>query len=336
MISSQEFYQKLQAGQINEALTQVLFQANQLDITTQLTDEIKGDGLSLDQDSGGRHSPNSEYLRTKINLLTGEIHNEIGHCLIVNSPSYLRLQQLHIDQIIANHQIIQGHLRAVGQILAACPPGRSIDTLDSFPEPQESTITEVSPTRLTETFRAILASSFEERQQSNHQATFFADEPISEDLSLPPIANSSPKPISAPLAFDDDIDLSIDENEVEWEEWLEDRDLEPVAETQSPATVEIPPLTPEKPQSTPISIEAEIPEWSEDWVQAQPQLTTVKPTGSRATVTDKSINPSEQWDRFAPEHIGIYIDSKPTPLNSQDPHQVDRLLADLDNIRQHR
>lgn len=334
MISSQEFYQKLQAGQINEALTQVLFEANQLDITTHLTD-FAGNSLSFDETGSESQPPNSAYLRTKINLLTGKIHNETGRNLIVNSPSYLQLQQLHLDQIIANHQIIQGHLQQIQLILAATQSDRSINPQDSYPEPQKLSLAAALPTRLAETFRAILASSFEDKSEQLSPEPRFVAEPISEDLSLPPIPRSSPQPIPADVAFDDDIDLSIDENAVEWEEWIEDRELDSTAETQSPATVEIEHPTPETPQSTQISLEVTISEWTEDSIQPQPQLITVKPTGSRSMTTDRSIDPSEQWDSFAPEHIGIYIDLTPTPLNSQDPHQVDRLLADLDKIRQH-
>lgn len=325
MISNQEFYQKLQTGQINEALTQVLFQANQLDITTHLSDNTTGDGLSADPSGRASVPSKSEYLRTKINLLTGKIDNEIGRDLVAGSSSYLQLQQLHIDQIIANHRVIQGHLQQLQQILAASHSDRSADMVDSFPRANRSVLATALPTRLTETFRAILTSSF----SNNTQHPILPTEPISEDLSLPPIAGSSPKPIAAPVAFDDELDLSIDENAVEWEEWIHSENPASVANPIPPAPTKI-----SQPTPVPLSIEVKIPEWCEDSAELLPQPIAVKPTGARATVTARAVDPVEQWDKFAPEHIGIYIETTPTPFNNNDPHQVDRLLADLDKIRQ--
>lgn len=111
MISSQEFHQKLQAGRIHEALTLVMQSAIELDITTRITED-------LEQDRSGCH----EYLRTKIDLLTGNIENEVSQNAVSDSPKYLKLQQLHLDRINNTHQIVRDYLHQIRAILTVLPP----------------------------------------------------------------------------------------------------------------------------------------------------------------------------------------------------------------------
>jgi hypothetical protein len=327
MISSAEFDRQLQAGHIAQALALLLSETNAIDITTELTDKIRAN-LSDSKSSGHNiitdRLPKSEYLRTRINLLTGEIYNEFGKDLIINSSSYLKLQQLHIEQIVASHRIVQGHLHQIQAILTAMPP----EQLASADEPSSARfdLADSLPSRLTEAFRAILTAPTGDLSEN------IPTEP-SEDLTLsqlpqpsPPLSQAdsllSPQVILSPAAFDDDIDLSLDENAVEWEEWIEDERIE----SESPTI-----------QTAAVSQEANIPTWGADWKRQSPSPphTTVKPLKSRAIAKSAAINPSEQWDKFIPEHIGIYVDPKPNSSNHHhDPHQVDRLLADLDKISQ--
>ena len=83
MIPSHEFYQKLQAGQINEALAIAIQSASELDITTRMTDELPD-----------RPFADREYFRTKINLLTGTVEHEVGKKIVTSTNTYLKLQQL--------------------------------------------------------------------------------------------------------------------------------------------------------------------------------------------------------------------------------------------------
>ncbi len=316
MISSAEFDRQIQAGHIAQALALLLSETNAIDITTEMADEIRANPSD--------RLPNREYLRTKINLLTGEIHNEVGKDLIINSSSYLKLQQLHIEQIVASHRIVQGHLQQIQAILTAISPEQSAPADE--PSSARFDLADSLPSRLTEAFRAIWTSPTGDL--SGNQL----DEP-SEDLTLSPLPQPSPplsrsnnlpslQVILSPAAFDNDIDLSIDENTVEWEEWIEDDRIES----------ESPPI-----QTAAVSHEANIPTWGADWEcqSPSPPCTTVKPLKSRVMATSAAIDPSEQWDKFMPEHVGIYVDPKPSSSNyHHDPHQVDRLLADLDKISQ--
>jgi hypothetical protein len=112
MISSQEFQQKLQAGKIYEALALVVRDASELDITTQIAEP----SISSSQSVG------SEYLRTKINLLTGDVQNEVGEGLVNNNDTYHQLQQLHTKRIVASHRQVQGYLDRIKAILTVSSP----------------------------------------------------------------------------------------------------------------------------------------------------------------------------------------------------------------------
>jgi hypothetical protein len=323
MISSAEFDRLLQAGHIVPALALLLSETNAIDITTEMTDAIRA--------NPGDRLPKREYLHTTINLLTGEIHNEVSKDLIINSSSYLKLQQLHIEQIVASYRIIQGHLHQIQAILTAMPLAQDSTPADE-PSSARFDLADSLPSRLTEAFRAILTSPSGDLSGHHLDTALDIPEP-SEDLTLsplpqpsPPLSRSnslpSPQSILSPVAFDDDIDLSIDENTVEWEEWIEDERIESAS-----------PLI----QTAAVSQKANIPTWGADWERqsSSPHHTTVKPLTSRVMTTSAEIDPSEQWDKFMPEHVGIYVDPKPSSSNDRhDPHQVDRLLADLDKISQ--
>ncbi len=102
--------------------------------------------------------------------------------------------------------------------------------------------------------------------------------------------------IDSLAAFDDDIDLSLDENAVEWEEWIE---------------AESPPI-----QIGGISQNANITNWSEDWdLQFPSPPRNVKPLNSRGIKKSASIDPSEHWGKFSPEYVGIYVNPKPSSAN---------------------
>ena len=110
MISSQEFQAKLQAGQIHEALALAIQSASELDITTRMTEDLPN-----------QRSSDSEYLRTKINLLTGNVENEVGKKIVTDHNNYLKLQQLHIDRVADSHRLVCSYLHQLEAILAALP-----------------------------------------------------------------------------------------------------------------------------------------------------------------------------------------------------------------------
>ena len=185
MISSAEFQQILQAGKIHQALALLVRDATELDITTCLTEDL------ITDDQAG----NTGYLRTKINLLTGEIQNEVSKDILANANNYLKLQQLHHDRIIASDRIVQGYFSQLKAILAALPP-----TLEQPPQ--------VNPDRLNSD--ALLA-------RLTQAALLLQD----------PVASISDSQLSDHLRAtdNDDLDLLIDPDGAVWEEWVEDKDF---------------------------------------------------------------------------------------------------------------
>ncbi len=137
MISSQEFHQKLQAGQIHEALALAIQAASELDITTRIA-----------EDSPDRRSARNEYLRTKINLLTGNVENEVGKKVLTDSNSYVKLQQLHIERVADSHRLVRSYLQQLEAILTALPPTATIDRseTDTPPEVSIARSTTLTPT----------------------------------------------------------------------------------------------------------------------------------------------------------------------------------------------
>ena len=184
MISSTEFHQTLQAGKIHQALALLVRDAAELDITTRLT------AASPDL----QPQPNA-YLRTKINLLTGEIQNDIGRDVVADGTNYLKLQQLHIDQILASDRIVQSYLQQLKTILVG------LAVVETQPQPTAAPPlnAEALLARLTQAARSSAAA---------------AESTVVESGSFAPLETN-----------DDDLDLSIDLAGDVWEEWVEDEDF---------------------------------------------------------------------------------------------------------------
>jgi hypothetical protein len=197
MISSQEFQRTLQAGNIHEALALLVRDATQIDVTTRLT-----------TDSNNAQASQTGYLRTKINLLTGEIQNEVGNGVVTDSSSYPKLQKLHIEQVVASDRIVQGYWDQLKTILGVLSPTKI-----------------ESPRSNSDSLGAKLA-----------QASLRLQPDIVPPSPLTPTIPTQLSPISE--SIDDDVDLSIDSEGEVWEEWVEDEDF------SSPSTLPQPSLIP--------------------------------------------------------------------------------------------
>jgi hypothetical protein len=334
MISSQEFQQKLQAGHIHEALAIVVRDTSQLDIVTQMTEA----SLASSQ------SASSEYLRTTINLLTGEIYNEVGKDLVVNSDTYRQLQQLHTDRIVASHRLVQGYLHQIETILRVVSP------------PQSESRSSIADNRIDATSLVTLlnrsSSQSIANQPSSQQAEIntsdnstFAEHasdrlgdrerswelqpspPALEDRHLwidntDPLAFDEPLPMAVDtieshldvLPMDDEIDLSIDEDSEVWEEWLEDDDF----------------LSAVLPQPPSVLSASSVSNLPDRLIGRHLHPIGVKPISPRTTV--ESVDPLARWDKFEPEYIGISTDElqQPQPSIDRDTERMARLFADLD------
>lgn len=108
---SDDFKQQLKAGKIVEALTLALSEAIELEITTWVS--------SAEPENSALLNPNQPQpghsMRTRINIVDGDIENEIGSLFIGSGP-YAELQQFHLDQVQEGRQIIQQNLDNLQQL----------------------------------------------------------------------------------------------------------------------------------------------------------------------------------------------------------------------------
>ena len=111
MTASDEFRQKLKAGELLDALTLALGEAIELNITTWVSSEkaLKSNLTSVDQPLPGHR------MHTRINLVDGDIENEIGTEFMSAGP-YTELREFHLQQVQQGRQIIQQNLESLQQM----------------------------------------------------------------------------------------------------------------------------------------------------------------------------------------------------------------------------
>jgi len=120
MTAIEEFREKIQAGEIFDALTLAMSEAVELKITTWVA--------SSDLDSQVDESQPGYRLHTRLNLVSGEVDNEIGSEFI-NNPAYGELQRLHLEQVhqgretlIKNLESLQAMFTIFNDTFSEMPP----------------------------------------------------------------------------------------------------------------------------------------------------------------------------------------------------------------------
>ena len=108
MAISDDFKEKLKAGQIIDALTLALGEAVELEITTWVSSDT--------ETSSETDQPSADCrMRTRINIVDGDIENEVGTQFIGNGP-YTELRQFHMEQVLEGRKIIQHNLENIQQL----------------------------------------------------------------------------------------------------------------------------------------------------------------------------------------------------------------------------
>jgi hypothetical protein len=267
MISSEEFQQTLQSGKIHEALALLVRDSVELDITTR-----------LDQDPLVDRPPsNNSYLRTKINLLTGEIQNEVGQGFVANCADYLKLQQLHIDQVVASDRLVQGYFDQIKTILTTLSPTTLAPKTLHQPLPSR-----VEPNRLSA--HSLIARLTEAAALSTQSSMVSSSETPLSSAHLP---QSSVTPATISTDVEEDIDLSLEAEGEIWEEWVEDEDFSSASTLFQPAVSMLP-----KPDS------------EENWVRRHLNSIDLK---SQNHPTPTAANSSNHWDQFTPDCLDIAL-----------------------------
>jgi hypothetical protein len=110
MTINETFKAKIKEGKLKDALISVMSEAVELKITT---------WVSNPEDSVNQPSQPipGHYIRTRMNILDGDIDNEIGSQFI-NKKSYSELQQFHLEQVKEGHQIVQTNLENIHKMFA--------------------------------------------------------------------------------------------------------------------------------------------------------------------------------------------------------------------------
>ena len=109
MTPLEEFQAKVKAGEIFDALAIAMSESIELNITTSVV---------ASQNEQLKETSQSGYqMRTRINLVDGEVDNEIGKEFISN-PAYAELQKLHLEQVKRGREIILNNLASLQSMFA--------------------------------------------------------------------------------------------------------------------------------------------------------------------------------------------------------------------------
>jgi hypothetical protein len=111
MAASDKFKDELQNNNFVGALKTALSEAIELEIVTWV--------VPADQDDLGEDTPENalpgHLMRTRINLVDGDIDNEIGSHFVGTGP-YTELRQFHLEQVQKGQDIIQKNLTNLKQL----------------------------------------------------------------------------------------------------------------------------------------------------------------------------------------------------------------------------
>jgi hypothetical protein len=215
MTSSKEFKQAIREGRLNDAFVIAMGNAPELHITTWIA--------SPEDD---RAKPRGgDCLRTHVNLVEGEIINEIGEQLI-GDDLYGTLQQFHLEQVTQGHQTMSENLQSLQQMF------RLLAILQKQQKGEKST-SSINTWKIADTS---LPPTPKTNPHVNHDS--FAVTSVSEDLSM--MEGEDEDEIVNNLLSLDDLDLELESphqtqistqeqmmtqsnrNQEDWGDWLEE------------------------------------------------------------------------------------------------------------------
>ena len=109
MTPLEEFKAKVRAGEMFDALAIAMSEAIELNITTSVA--------SSEKEQLGDVAQPGYRMRTRINLVDGEVDNEIGREFASN-PAYAELQKLHLEQVQQGREILLNNLASLQSMFA--------------------------------------------------------------------------------------------------------------------------------------------------------------------------------------------------------------------------
>lgn len=108
MTPLEEFKAKIKAGEMFEALAIAMSESIELNITT---------WVASGEEQLEETSQPGYRMRTRINLVDGEVDNEIGREFVSN-PAYAELQKLHLEQVKQGREILLNNLASLQSMFA--------------------------------------------------------------------------------------------------------------------------------------------------------------------------------------------------------------------------
>jgi hypothetical protein len=217
MTSSKEFKQAIREGRLNDAFIIAIGNAPQLHITTWIASPNEDRKA---QPRGG------ECLRTHVNLVEGEIINEIGEQLI-GDDLYGTLQQFHVQQVTQGHQTMSENLQSLQQmfrllaILQKQQKGQGYTPIDTW----KITDTSLPPTpetnsRVNNDFYAVTSESEDLSMVDEEDEE---DEEIVDNfLSLDDLDIELEPPYQEQISTQEQIRTKSAKKQEDWGDWLEE------------------------------------------------------------------------------------------------------------------
>ena len=113
MSSSDDFKKALRAGNLAEALVIAMSQVIELKITTSVISST--DPQPPQPGDWAKPTAEGNRICTRINLIEGEIHNEVGENFISNRL-YKEIEQFHLQQVAQSNRIIENNLESLQKL----------------------------------------------------------------------------------------------------------------------------------------------------------------------------------------------------------------------------
>lgn len=145
MAVSDKFKQALKEGNIEEALQLALGEAIELEITTWVR---AANPYNTNQQIPEAPQP-GHRMRTRINIVEGEINTEVGSHFVGNGP-YTELRKFHVDQIEESRNILQENLESLQQLFVVLADSmKQLSQSEQFPLSAKSDRHRLNPSKLS-------------------------------------------------------------------------------------------------------------------------------------------------------------------------------------------
>lgn len=191
MASSDEFKQQFKSGNFVEALKIALSEATELKVTTWIAPATPEHPQQAQQSTPGYR------LQTRMNLLDGEVRNEVGRAFVEDGPyADSGLWQFHINQVESGQRAIHGNLQGLRELFSTLAHNAAIESLAFDSSPIDSLLEPSDAEQQTSEDRF-----FQELEANRHQASQLSLEMASSQpsTSQPPTVPAVP-PLQSPLS----------------------------------------------------------------------------------------------------------------------------------------